>query len=148
MKNQKNLIWVSAGIFSGLLFSQTAFADPHSWGYRSRAAEIRGDRAELHKGRAEFRNDLRELNKDRFELRHDLRRGAPRSEIAQDRAEIRQDLRELFQDRRELRRDRAELNRDLSRNGWYRYPEGGWYRYPAYRYGWWDRYGYWHSYYR
>src|SRR5919106_3847783 len=147
MKIKTAVIGLSLGVFSGLLGSEAAFAEPHRWGFWGRgAAEIRGDRAEIRKDRTEIRNDLRELHRDRAELHRDLRQGAPRREIAQDRAEIRQDLLELSRDRRELGRDYEELHRDLYRNGWYRHSDGAWYRHPPYRSGWWDRYGYWHGY--
>jgi hypothetical protein len=145
MKIKKAVIWLSVGVFSGLLFNQVAFADPRGWGYRDRGiGELRSDRAEIRNDRRELRNDRRELYRDRLELRNDLRQGAPGSEIAQDRAEIRQDLRELGQDRRELRNDRQEWLGDAAKYGWYRDADGHWRDYPSYRNGWWDRYEYWH----
>jgi hypothetical protein len=78
------------------------------------------------------RGDWRELHRDRAELRHDLRRGAPGSEIARDRAELHGDWRDLGRDRWDLRNDRG-----WDRHDWYRY-----------RRGWYDRFGYWHPYWR
>jgi len=46
--------------------------------------------------RAGSYKDTSELYKDRAELRRDLRRGAPASEIAQDRSTIAQDLQDIF----------------------------------------------------
>lgn len=140
MKMGKTLVWVSAGMFSLFAFANSATADTRYFGRYHNGArhEIRNDRREIWKDRAELRRDTRELYKDRAELRHDLRRGAPASEIAQDRAEIRQDRREIFGDRRELRGDFGELGRDRNRSGWNRYPYNR-YSYSNSRYGWWDR---------
>lgn len=119
MNAKKALMWLGVGVFSSLLMSDAAFAHE---GYFGRRAEIRGDRREV-------RGDWRELHRDRAELRHDLRNGAPGAEIAGDRAEIHGDWRELGRDRGELRSDRWD------HDDWYRY-----------RRGWYDRYGWWHSY--
>lgn len=120
MKAKKLLISMGVAAGLGLLVGQSAFAD-----FGPRLESIRHERAEI-------RRDWRELHRDRAELRHDLWRGAPRSEIARDRAELRDDWRELARDRWELRNYR------------------GWDRGDRYHYrrGWYDRFGWWHPYWR
>jgi hypothetical protein len=94
MKTTKILAVTGAGLISGLLLSQPAFA------YWPFAAHVRNDRTEI-------RSDYSELNRDRRELYRDLRNGAPAGEIAHDKAEIRRDWRELQNDRWDLNRDYA-----------------------------------------
>jgi hypothetical protein len=125
MNKRKILLWLGVGVFSGLLMSQAAFADSGFY----------GGRGAIRQERREVRNDWRELNQDRAELRRDLWHGAPASEVASDRAEIRHDWQELAQDRREL----------WNYRGWDR--DDG-YRYQPYSRGWYDRYGWWHPYWR
>jgi hypothetical protein len=116
---KKLLISMGVAAGFGLLVSQSAFAD-----FAPHREAVRHERGEV-------RGDWRELYRDRAELRQDLRHGAPGSEIAHDRAELRDDWRDLGRDRWDWRNDRR-----WDRDDWYRYR------------GWYDRFGYWHPYWR
>jgi hypothetical protein len=129
MKNMKKTAAVlGVGLFSTVLISEVAFANPYSGRYGRARNEIRQDMREIGKSRSELRDDVRELHRDRTELRRDIWRGASQPEIAQGRAEVRQSQREVNESRRELRSDRVELNRDLEKYGWYRGSDGEWRR--------------------